>query len=220
MACVYRHIRLDKNQLFYIGIGVDLKRAYDKSHRNKHWQSIVKITEYRVDILFDDIDYEFAKEKEIEFIALYGRKEDGGVLCNITKGGDGCLGIRHTEESKLKMSLPNKGKKISEWHKQRISKFHKGKKHSEEYKKKMSERMSGTGNHRFGKKASEETIKKKIDSAKRGNESKSSKLSEEDVLKIRELHKTGVIQREIAAQFNIAKSNVSSIVNRKTWTHI
>ena len=45
MAYLYRHIRLDKNEPFYIGIGGDDKgyyeRAYHKiSHRNKHWKNI------------------------------------------------------------------------------------------------------------------------------------------------------------------------------------
>ena len=35
MAILYRHIRLDKNVPFYIGIGKDIKRAYSKSNRNK-----------------------------------------------------------------------------------------------------------------------------------------------------------------------------------------
>jgi len=220
VACVYRHIRLDKNQPFYVGIGVDIKRAYSKTHRSKHWKSIISKSEYRVDILLEDVDYSFAKEKEVEFIHLYGRSVDGGVLCNITKGGDGVLGLRHTEEAKVKMGIPNKGKKISEWHKKRISEFHKGKRHSEEHKKNMSDIMSGEKNHRWGRKASEETIKKMAAAAKRGTENRSSKLSEEAVLKIREMYKSGVRQLKIAAQFNVAKSNVSSIIKRKTWTHI
>ena len=32
MAIVYRHIRLDKNEVFYIGIGKTEKRAYEKHH--------------------------------------------------------------------------------------------------------------------------------------------------------------------------------------------
>ena len=54
MAIVYRHIRLDKNEPFYIGIGKEIKRAYDK-RRGNHWKSIIKKTEYRVDILFDNL---------------------------------------------------------------------------------------------------------------------------------------------------------------------
>ena len=41
MAYVYRHIRLDKNQPFYIGVGKndnDLKRAFSKCNRNSYWR--------------------------------------------------------------------------------------------------------------------------------------------------------------------------------------
>ena len=220
MACVYRHIRNDIDVPFYIGIGKNTSRAYSITHRNKHWTSIVGKTSYEVEILFDDIDYSFAKEKEKEFIELYRRKEDGGTLCNITKGGDGVLGIRHTEEARAKMGEPNKGKTISEWHKKRISELNIGKVISEETKRKMSEKAMGEKNHRYGTKVSEETKSKMISSAKRGESNVTSKLTESDVLIIRKLSLEGMCQRKIAAQFNTAKSNVSFIVNRITWKHI
>lgn len=220
MACLYRHIRTDLNVPFYIGIGNAIDRAYSKTHRNKHWTSIVGKTSYEVEIIFDEITYEFAKEKEKEFIELYKRKEDGGTLCNITKGGDGVLGIIHTEEARRKMGEPNKGKTISDWHKKRISEFHTGKVISEETKKKMSEKAIGEKNHRYGSKASEETRLKMVISAKRGEDNQSAKLTIESVLEIRLLDLEGISQRKIGRKFNVAKSTVSNIVNRKTWKHI
>ncbi len=110
MAYVYRHIRLDKNEPFYIGIGSDSngnhKRAYqNKDRRNKIWNDIVNKTDYKVDILFDDITIKEAIKKEIEFIELYGRISFGnGTLANLTDGGDGVSGYVHTNESKKKMS--------------------------------------------------------------------------------------------------------------------
>ena len=57
MTYVYRHIRLDKNEPFYIGIGTDLnyKRAYSKHSRNIYWQRVVNKTKYEVEILFDNL---------------------------------------------------------------------------------------------------------------------------------------------------------------------
>lgn len=93
MAVVYRHIRLDKNEVFYIGIGKEEKRAYDKRGRNRWWKNITSISDYETQILFDDLNWEEACEKEKEFITLYGRKDLGlGTLCNMTDGGDGTLG--------------------------------------------------------------------------------------------------------------------------------
>jgi len=123
MACLYRHIRKDIQMPFYIGIGLDTKRAYSKTHRNAYWKSIVGKTDYEVEVLFDEIDYEYAKIKEKEFIALYKRRKDGGILCNLTLGGDGVLGIVHSEEARKKMGAPNKGKTISEWHKKKHLNF-------------------------------------------------------------------------------------------------
>lgn len=46
------------------------------------------------------------------------------------------------------------------------------------------------------------------------------KLDPEDVILIRELHKEGMKLRVIAEKFEISKTNVSKIVNRKIWTHV
>lgn len=126
MAYVYRHIRLDKNEPFYIGIGSDdkgqYKRAYDNGlrSRNKFWNNIVAITKYDIEILLDDIAWEDACKKEIEFIALYKRRKDGGTLANLTLGGEGQLGMcgelngmfgrKASEETRLKQSIVKKGK--------------------------------------------------------------------------------------------------------------
>ena len=50
MAVVYRHIRLDKNEPFYIGIGRDEARAFSKKGRNRHWRFITTKSNYEIDI--------------------------------------------------------------------------------------------------------------------------------------------------------------------------
>jgi len=151
MAYVYRHIRLDKNEPFYIGIGSDekgkYKRAYVSSKRNNYWNNIVSNTGYRVEIMMDDLTLEEAKQKEIEFIALYGRVnyyEDGvkitnnnNLLCNLTDGGD--------------ESTSMKGRKFSDSHREKISKSLKGRSFSEEHKRKLY-------GPRKGRKISEEAL--------------------------------------------------------------
>lgn len=98
---VYRHIRLDKNEPFYIGIGTQYRyskaikygRARKKSGRNKIWYNIYEKTNNFIwEILFESNDYEEIKQKEIEFIKLYGRIDLGtGILANMTDGGDSIL---------------------------------------------------------------------------------------------------------------------------------
>ena len=73
MAYVYRHIRLDKNIPFYIGVGKDdnkgkFKRSKTKQHRNEYWHNIVSKTDYKIEIIMNDLSWEEACEKEIEFI--------------------------------------------------------------------------------------------------------------------------------------------------------
>jgi hypothetical protein len=144
MAYVYRHIRLDKNQPFYIGIGSDQKyvRAYTKNGRNKYWVNITNISTYEVEILFDDLTWQEACAKEIEFIKLYG-KNPNGPLCNITDGGDGALGIKMSPERKKRNSEIHKGKVVSEESRKKISKSHKGKILTIEHKRNISKGGKG-----------------------------------------------------------------------------
>jgi len=144
MAVLYRHIRLDKNEPFYIGIGKTEKRAYSIHSRNKHWKSIVNKHGYKVQIMLDDLTWEEACEKEREFIALYGRKEFGGLLCNLTDGGDGIL--NPSAETKQKMSEAAKGKTHSAETRAKLSAIQKGKPKppfSAEHRAKMSEAAKG-----------------------------------------------------------------------------
>jgi hypothetical protein len=114
MAYIYRHIRLDKNEPFYIGIGKDnnqkFTRAYSKKGRSSFWRSIVSNYGYEVEIILDDLTWEEACKKEKEFIALYGRKDLGlGTLVNFTNGGDGVNGYTHNQNRLDKLSKNSKG---------------------------------------------------------------------------------------------------------------
>ena len=118
MAVVYRHRRLDNNSIFYIGIGKEKNRAYQLRSRNCLWKNIVSKTDYKIEIIAENINYDEAKELEIFLISLYGRKDlNSGALSNMTAGGDGntnmsidvknkisasLIGLKQSEETKLK----------------------------------------------------------------------------------------------------------------------
>ena len=51
-------------------------------------------------------------------------------------------------------------------------------------------------------------------------ESRHTKLTRGQVLKIRAMHKDGTMQRVIADIFGVTQACISLIVNRKTWSHI
>lgn len=105
---IYRHIRLDKNEPFYIGIGnkKDYARAYESSisKRNSIWIKIYNKTSIDIEILIEGLSKEEASIKEQEFISLYGRKDLGtGTLCNLTDGGDGIWNCVRSKETKEKL---------------------------------------------------------------------------------------------------------------------
>lgn len=238
MAYVYRHIRLDKNEPFYIGIGSDNKyqRAHTHKNRNLHWKNIINITEYRVDILIDDIDYEQAKLKEQEFIKIYGRVDTkNGILCNLTDGGDGQVGFIVSEEIRKKRSEAYKGdkfrkennsfygKKHTEETKRKISlkkigQSYKGHKHTEEQKLKNSQRQKGNKN-RLGKIHSEETREKMSLKAKGRipwNKGKIGIYSEETLKKISESSKGRVPVNKGIPLSESAKINLSEKLKGKS----
>lgn len=159
--CVYQH-KKPNGDVFYIGIGNE-KRPYSKLRRNKFWKNVVnKYPNYLIEILHKNLSWDDACKKEIELIKFYGRKVDGGVLCNLTLGGDGANGLKHTDKTKeilKKKSTGNKnciGFKHNEIARFNMSQSHIGKKIPIEVRKKMSETHLG----REGRQSDKENIKK------------------------------------------------------------
>jgi hypothetical protein len=149
MAYVYRHIRVDKNEPFYIGIGSDMtnKRANEKARRSNLWKKIVAKSDYEIEILFNDITFEEAKNKEIEFIKLYGRIDLGnGTLANLTDGGDGTPNRIFTSEHRKKISLSQVGKQKSNEQKEKLREYRVGKVNSPEARAKISKANKGRKN--------------------------------------------------------------------------
>jgi hypothetical protein len=167
---LYRHIRLDKNEPFYIGVGTKREkkpncftciysRAFSKAKRTKFWKKIVEKSNYIVQIFLESDDYQFIELKEKEFIKLYGKKKDGkGTLCNIFDGGSSNFkSDKHlTIEHKLKLSSKNKGVKRTEESRIRMSNATKGKKKSLDHKEKIREIV--TKQWKDGRKYSEKAV--------------------------------------------------------------
>jgi len=109
---VYRHIRHDKNEVFYIGIGSEKRSRESGKRRSAMWNNIVAKSTYDIEIIFENLTGDQACLKEKEFIIIYGRKDKcTGTLCNMTDGGDGTLGQIHSEETKIKRGLAITGDK-------------------------------------------------------------------------------------------------------------
>jgi hypothetical protein len=170
---VYIHIRPDINKPFYVGKGIP-KRDRSKYGRNQYWHNIVNKNNgiFESKILFEGLSEEEAllKEREIEL----DLKNKGYILTNIIECGikAGTTGMKHSEESKRKISEGLKGHISS----------NKGKKQSKETCDKKSKSMLGK-KVRLGTKDSEETRKKKSEAFKGRTYSEESKQKKNEKLK-------------------------------------
>lgn len=95
---------------------------------------------------------------------------------NLTDGGEGISGWKHSEETKRKMSetrkgelSPNFGKTIPDWHKEILSKTHKGKKLSEAHINIMKS-LSGKNSPLFGKPKTPEHIANMKEASPKGED--------------------------------------------------
>ncbi len=104
MFYTYLHLRESDNKPFYIGKGKD-KRAWTHKKRNPHWKNTVAKHGLKVEILAEWADEEMAFEHEKFLIECF--KNMGHKLVNMTDGGEGFSGGRHTEEWKLAQSGEN-----------------------------------------------------------------------------------------------------------------
>lgn len=207
---IYRHVRLDTNEVFYIGCGTkkpnrpsetEYSRAIRKFRRSRAWKEVVAKTDYEIDILVETDDLEFAKEKEREFIELYGRKCNGtGPLVNITEAGCGSKGYKFSKEQ------------IEKGWKGRIPGML-GKKQSDATKELL--RIKSTG-----RRHTQET-KELCRAINLGENSPRARFKEADVLEMKRMYfEQGLRQAEIASAFKTDGGTISAIVNGKKWPHV
>lgn len=123
MYYVYQ-LRLEtSDKPFYIGKGrgyrsrqhMSPSRRKADTHKNrvinKALRDGVKVL---VEILHEDLSESDAFTKEVELIAFYGRRINGGCLTNATDGGEGVSGYRHTNEARAAMAEAKRGRRLDQ----------------------------------------------------------------------------------------------------------
>ena len=101
---VYIHCRADDGEPFYAGKGSG-RRAWAKTGRSAWWKRIVAKHGLIVKIQKHFQDESEAFASEIETIAIL--RDLGYELCNLTDGGEGASGSKHTSETRGKISKAN-----------------------------------------------------------------------------------------------------------------
>ena len=120
--CVYTHSKKD-GSIFYVGMGLP-SRPFNCFSRSDKWKEVASETGFKVSIIEDYISEDEAYELE-EFL-ISELRESGEKLVNISEGGKGWRGSKHSDQSKLKISkaLSNHNRSIE--HCKAISKAKKG----------------------------------------------------------------------------------------------
>lgn len=209
------------NGKIYVGKSGHSRRWYEhlkiaKGGKDKYADkySVVHaaINKYGPDnFVFKIIEYtetdEEALRRETQWIFLL--REKGYTLYNLTDGGDGAVGFKHSEETKKLLSEINSGANHPLF----------GTHRSEETKNKISEGHIGVEREPF----SSEWKKNMSESHKGlmiGEQHPNTNLTEKEVREIKQLLLDGVPQVEIAKKFNIKPQTVYDIKKQRSWKHV
>jgi hypothetical protein len=133
---VYVFLRKDRYTPYYVGKG---SRDRDTSlcrttHKPKDRERIVRVKE--------GLTEEDAFQLERTLIKFWGRKDQGGILYNLTDGGEGVSGHKHTEETKRKISKGLEKRPVSAKTRNKTSQTLRGHKVATKSRRIMSEKTS------------------------------------------------------------------------------
>jgi group I intron endonuclease len=206
-------IRNIENNKIYVGSAVNFKSRWEL-HRsclknNKHHSIHLQRAWNKHGE--DNFVFEILEVVERQFLLEVEQSFLDNLLpsYNICTNARSRLGLKNTYEQNRKIGEANKKNML-------------GKRHSEETKRKIGNAHRGrvsekrgiplTGQHR-----------NRIALARQGRShiTKTTRLSKEDVLYIREAYETErATQQELAKQFNVNQSTISDAINRITWRNI
>ena len=153
MFYVYEHIRLDTNQVFYVGKGKN-RRLQSSFDRNKYWHNVVNKAGFTAVKIVEHKDEELVLLAEIERIDQL--KRIGIKLCNLTNGGEGTSGRVLSAESRSKIGVRHSQESYDRALEKRKAKYP----FTTEHIKNLSLARKGEKNYMFGKTHSQEAREK------------------------------------------------------------
>lgn len=122
---VYLHIKADTGEPFYVGKGSSKwNRCASKKNRNNYWHNVVNKHGYNIIILEEDYDEKYISELEVYWICQF--KSWGFKLVNLTHGGEGISGFKHSEETRNKIKLKRANQIFTEETRRKLSEKSKG----------------------------------------------------------------------------------------------
>lgn len=137
MLYVVYKIKNKTNDKIYIGITNNLHLRWKNHQRNAFinnmkmplYASMRKygIDNFEINVIDSCADTQLLLEKEKEYIKNF--KLEGYTLYNLTDGGEGCWGYKHTESAKRIMSIKKKGIKFTEEKRSKLLEFYKNNTH-------------------------------------------------------------------------------------------
>lgn len=135
---VYAHRRATDGGVFYIGKGKG-RRAWGRTGRNPWWHHVNAKHGFTVEILRDQMPAPCALTLERITIAKIGIAN----LANLTDGGGGILGWKHSDEARAKIAAASRGRKMTPAAARAIGDRTRGKKLSPEHIAKLSAAKAG-----------------------------------------------------------------------------
>lgn len=176
------------NQKIYIGQAQNIRARWHKHrtalrhncHDNKHLQAAwnkygEKAFEFKI---LERCNVSELDVREQHYLDVYMPKGNCYNLCPIASS---MRGIKRSPETRQRMSESQKGRKITDAHREKLVQSHIGHRHSEETRQRMSEAQKRRPPY------SEETLKKKSDAAR--NISEETRQKYRDAAKRREARK-------------------------------
>jgi len=228
VSLAYIHCRPDGTP-FYVGKGTP-ERSVRTSYRNPYYKNVVD-KHGKKNILKGFIECsseQIALDLEKGIIKCFKRM--GIKLTNMTEGGEGISGHKHTKETKRIIGEASRktmtGRKASSEARANMSKAATGRLHTDETKEKIRKIVDGRGKGILKgplpqvtkDKLSAKGIKRFSDIAER---EKSSSLTAEVVLKIKQLLAEGRwSQKTIAKECSVGQGTVSRIKQGLRWSHL